>query len=137
MGRTRKTLKNEILDLFGVTPENPTASAFVQQRSKIKSEAFYRLFRNFTSSNRQINLFRGFRLLAVDGSELYTPKNKKDIDSLQINHSKYNNIYLLNALYDLNSHIYEDAVIQTYHHMNEHIAFNEMVDRYDCTILPT
>ena len=35
-----KSLTNELIDMFDSSPEMPSASAFVQQRSKIKPDAF-------------------------------------------------------------------------------------------------
>jgi len=37
----------------------------------------------------------------------------------------------LNALYDLENHIYTDAIIQSIHHKDEYRAFCDMVDRYE------
>ena len=34
------SLTNELLDLFELSAETPTTSAFIQQRGKIKPEAF-------------------------------------------------------------------------------------------------
>ena len=124
-----KSLNKEILECFGFSPDTLTSSAFVQQRSKIKPEAFYQLFRDFTEANQKDKLFLGYRLLAVDGSNIYTPKNKYDIDSLSKNQNSTFNLYHLNALYDLCSCTYLDAVIQKYRHLNEHKAFVDMVDR--------
>lgn len=40
-------------------------------------------------------------LLAVDGSDICTPKNSADLDSLSRNQNSSFNLYRLNALYDL------------------------------------
>lgn len=127
-----KSLNKEILEFFGFSPDTLTPSAFVQQRSKIKSEAFYQLFRDFTEANQKEKLFHGYRLLAVDGSNIYTPKNKNDLDSLSKNQNSTFNLYHLNALYDLCSCTYSDAVVQKYRQSNEHKAYVTMVDRYNC-----
>ena len=34
------SITNELLNYFDISPETPTASAFVQQRNKLKPEAF-------------------------------------------------------------------------------------------------
>ena len=39
-----KSLTNELIDMFDSSPEMPSASAFVQQRSKIKPDAFKTIF---------------------------------------------------------------------------------------------
>lgn len=115
-----KSLNKEIYDIFGFSSDTLTPSAFVQQRSKIKPDAFYDLFRNFTKSNQQIKLFHGYRLLAIDGSDIHIPNNSDDADSILHNQSSYFNILHLNALYDLLSNTYTDAVIQKRCKINEH-----------------
>ena len=77
-----KSLNKELYEIFGFSPDTLTPSAFIQQRSKIKPEAFEELFRSFNRANKQIQLFHGYRLLAIDGSLLHTPTNKMDTDSL-------------------------------------------------------
>ena len=49
IGMESKSLTNEIIDAFEAEPGMPTASAFVQQRCKIKPEAFKTIFDGFTS----------------------------------------------------------------------------------------
>lgn len=39
-----KSLTNELIDMFDSSPEMTSASAFVQQRSKIKPDAFKNYF---------------------------------------------------------------------------------------------
>ena len=126
-----KSLNKEILECFGFSPDTLTTSAFVQQRSKIKPEAFYLLFKRFISNNHKDKLFHGYRLLAVDGSNIYTPRNENDVDSLRHNQYTFYNQYHLNAFYDLLTNTYYDAVVQKCHSANEHKAYIDMVDRYD------
>ena len=73
-----KSLNKELYEIFGLSPDTLTPSAFIQQRSKIKPEAFEELFRSFNRANQIIQLFHGYRLLAIDGSLLHTPTNKMD-----------------------------------------------------------
>lgn len=131
-----KTLNNEILDIFRNDGDNlPSASAFVQQRSKIKTSAFVDIFKAFTKQISIVKLHQGYRLLAADGSDLLTPLNREDTDSLIQSKGKAPfNLFHLNALYDLNSNIYVDATLQKRRKYNEHEAFCEMVDRYDSDI---
>ena len=90
-----KSLNKELYNIFGFSPDTLTPSAFVQQRSKIKPDAFYDLFRNFTKSNQQVKLFHGYRLLAVDGSDIHIPNNTDDADSIQHNSSSFSISFLL------------------------------------------
>ena len=48
IGMGSKGLTNELIDIFNNDPDMPSASAFVQQRSKIKPEAFRDIFAGFT-----------------------------------------------------------------------------------------
>ena len=75
------TLNHEIMDFFGLDPSIGTASAFIQQRAKILPEAFETLFQHFTSKFSEHKYFHGYRLLAVDGSDLQTAANPDDTDS--------------------------------------------------------
>lgn len=129
-----KSLNKELFEIFGFTPNTLSASAFVQQRSKIKPEAFSQLFNDFINTNQKKQLFHGYRLLAVDGSDIYTPKNNNDFDSLSKNQNSTFNLYHLNALYDLLSNTYSDAVVQKYRKSNEHKAYVNMVDRYSSKV---
>ena len=127
------SLTNELMDCFSCSSDTPSTSAFVQQRAKILPEAFETLFRMFTDSIAANSLYKGYRLLAVDGSDLQIPTEKNDADSYYpgTNGQKPYNLLHLNALYDLCVHTYVDAIVQKSHVKNEHKAFVKMVDR--CT----
>ena len=135
LGFSSKSLSNEIIDVFSGDTEMPSASAFVQQRAKILPSAFEEVFKQFTNSINTIKLYDGYRLLAVDGSDIRTPVNPDDPPSYykQKDSHPYS-LYHLNALYDLCSHIYLDAVIQKRRNWNEHRAFCDMVDRYKSSV---
>lgn len=127
------SLTNELLDYFELDPDTPSASAFIQQRDKILPEAFETLFHMFTERVRPSALYKGYRLLAVDGSDIHIPSNKNDSDSFYpvVNGKKSYNLLHLNAMYDLCANIYSDAVIQKSRKKDEHKAFVNMVDRTD------
>ena len=135
LGFSSKSLNNEMIDIFSGNTELPSASALVQQRSKILPAAFEDVFKQFINTMNPIKLFDGYRLLAVDGSDIRTPINPNDPDSYyKQGDSKPYNLYHLNALYDLLSHTYLDAVVQKHRRCNEHRALCDMVDRYDSSI---
>ena len=50
LSMTDKSICGELMDLFELNLNMPTVSAFVQQRNKIKSDAFEALFHNFTNA---------------------------------------------------------------------------------------
>lgn len=133
-----KSLSNELMEYFGINSNLPTVSAFVQQRSKIKSSSFEMLFRSFNNTCKEQKLFKGYRLLAVDGSDLHTPTNKNEQDSYYAgtNGQKPYNLLHLNAMYDLMTNCYVDALIQGSLSANEYRAFCSMIDR-DISDYPT
>ena len=133
-----KSLNNELMDFFGCNTTTPSTSAFVQQRAKILPEAFEALFHNFNRRCIPQKLYKGFRLLAVDGSDLQIPTNPDDIDSFfsGCNGQKPYNLLHLNALYDLCNHTYVDAFVQKRRSWNEHKALVAMAKRA-CYDVPT
>ena len=132
IGMESKSLSNELITAFDTEPEMPSTSAFVQQRYKIKPEAFKAVFDGFTS--RLINnTSTELRIFTIDGSDIQIATNSDDATSYFPGTNGQNpyNLLHLNALYDLNNHIYTDAIIQGGMDKNEHIALQEMVDNSD------
>ena len=129
IGMESKSLTNELIDIFDSEPDMPSSSAFVQQRSKIKADAFKSIFDGFTSK-LIIENSDELRVLAVDGSDIQIATNPDDAFSYHpgTNGQKPYNLLHLNALYDLENHIYTDALIQGKLNSNEHSAVQEMVD---------
>ena len=80
IGMESKSLTNELIDMFDSSPEMTSASAFVQQRSKIKPDAFKTIFESFTS---KITTKKSdtLRILAVDGSDVQIATNPGDSTS--------------------------------------------------------
>lgn len=134
-----KALDDELLDFFLHNSETtPTASALVQQRAKLLPEAFSFLFHQFSQAFPPTKLYKGFRLIASDGSDINFTRNPDDEDNYYApGHSaKGFNMLHLNALYDLNSRTYVDALVQTGHGKDEFRAFADMVDRYPSALAP-
>lgn len=129
IGMESKCLTNELLDLFHASAETPTTSAFIQQRNKIKPKAFETIFKNFSKS--VMNLCdKDMPIFAIDGSDVQIPTDPTDTDSYiaGTNGHKGYNLLHINALYDLNKHIYSDVVVQKARERNEHKAFQKLVD---------
>ena len=125
------TLSKELMDGQGYDPRVATSSAFVQQRDKILPLAFEFLLQQFTSSCANVKYFNGYRLLAVDGSSLNISHNPNDSDTYYRNapHVKGFNQMHLNALYDLCSKIYVDAIVRPEKKKGECKSLVDMVDR--------
>ena len=125
------SLMKELHEWFGLSAHTASISAFVQQRNKIKPEALECVFHHFLNTVSLPGAYHGYRLLAVDGSDLRLPTNSNDSFSLIQNEEggKHYNLVHLNAMYDLVNHTYVDAAIQPKKGMNEHAALVSMVDR--------
>jgi hypothetical protein len=114
----------------GYSSDVATTSAFVQQRAKILPIALEFLFHEFTHSFGGAKKYRGYRLLAVDGSDLHTPTDPHDAETyLQNSDDKGYNLLHLNAMYDLCNRLYVDALIQPIRRENEHRALVDMAAR--------
>ena len=129
------TLTNELLRQFGCSTTTATSSAFVQQRKKILPAALENLFQEFASQTARSDNYRGYKLLAIDGSDIQIATNPRDKASFfQTKEGvKPYNLLHLNALYNLLSHTYEDAIVYKAKEAGENKALIEMVDRSDFT----
>lgn len=125
------SLKKEIYDYFGLTLEAPTSSAMIQQREKVKPEAFEWMFHRFNELTGPKNPFviNGISYKAVDGCSVPIYKNRNDL--LTYIPSNDYCAFHVNALFDLLTHTYDDVIIQGEAVMDENTAFNELVDRYN------
>lgn len=127
------SLRNELMEHFSYDVKAATASSFVQQRDKIIPAAFEFLMHQFTASFPDYKTFDGYRLLAVDGSDLGIAHNPDDSDTYFQSSPEIKgfNLLHLNARYDLCNHLYVDAVVQPRRKANERRALTDMVDRSD------
>ena len=122
---------SSLMDYFKFDPNVASASAFVQQRAKLKPEAMEYLFQRFVQGIPAKKTFRGYRLLAVDGSDLQIFADPNDSESYYpgSNGQHPYSLLHLNALYDLENRVYTDALIQKSRGGNEHMALIGMLDR--------
>ena len=126
------SLKDELYKYFGLNKDNPTSSALIQQRGKIKYEAFEWLLKEFNKATIQNKTYKGYRLLAVDGSPISISYDENDKDTyIDLSPNKGHNKFHLNAMYDLLEHTYEDIIIQGEANNDENDAFNAFIDRYN------
>ena len=120
------SLKHELLDIIGFSPDIATSSAFVQQRAKLKPEAFKKVMERFNARCNKFRKKETLRILAVDGSDVQIPTDPDDPETFfpgSNGQAPYNLLHL-NAMFDLNNRIYTDVAFGR----NEHSAFVEMVD---------
>ena len=128
----------EMLDFWGLDQKMPSLSALSQQRAKLRPEALEAVLSEFNNSVSGQEGFPfsddGYRYLAADGSTttfFSTPKLAPAEYFCSPGHSA-NGVYSIhiNAFFDLDAHIYTDAILQPVHEKNEFRAFCDIVDRH-------
>ena len=109
-----------------------TKSGFIQSRSKIKPGAFIQVMDLINKTYPCKKKYKGYRLLAVDGSDLSIAKDKKDEGSRKFNGENTKSSYMLhiNCEYDILNDRYIDCVVQKYNQQDENAALVAMSDRY-------
>lgn len=121
------SLGHEIGEFFEYKEGFPTVSAFVQQRKKLNYTALEYLFHEFNKQTElEPALFKNYRLLAIDGSDLTLPYNPKEENVIGDNHVS---TLHLNALFDVCSKKFLDATVQKGLKENECGAACDLVDR--------
>lgn len=110
---------NELDDFFDFHTDAPSLSALNQQRDKLKPQALEEVFRQLGSSLSKLEAPSNYRLFAVDGSSFSffsSTKWASDDYFVSEGHSAkgFYSVHL-NALYNLNTRTYKDAVIQPVH----------------------
>lgn len=90
-----------------------TPAAVSQRRAQIDPETFRDVFHRFNTSCEDSGNFRGYRLLAVDGTSVNIPRNPGSPSFVQNESAPngYNQLHL-NPLYDLCNRTFYDALIQ-------------------------
>jgi hypothetical protein len=130
-----KSLENELLEFFDYDLDTVSSSAFIQNRNKLLPETFEVLLSEFNNSLDHFNTLEGYRLIAVDGSDLnisHDLENQETYFQSMPNTKGFNQIHI-NAMYDLINNIYLDAYIQPGRKLNEFRALTDMVDRSTLT----
>ena len=125
------SLTNELLRYFKCSKHTASSSAFIQQRQKINESAFPSLFDLFVKNTDKDRLYKGYRLLAADGSDIQIPTNPNHADSYfpGANGQKPYNLLHLDAVYDLLQRTYLDATVCGRKKADERGVLCNMVDR--------
>lgn len=112
------SLKKELYECLGRDPEKiATSSAFIQQRDKLNDNAFAELFRRFSRAVEDKKTYKGYKLYAVDGSDvlLWRDENSATFMKPQRNTkgemTDGHNQYHINAIYDILNKVYVDATV--------------------------
>lgn len=122
----------ELFQFFGIRNKPiPSKSAFTQQRKKLNSALFPHLLESFNQAIPFKKTFKGYHLVAVDGTDINLPTDKKD-NVYCVKQARSENYYYqmhLNALFDICENRYISALTQPRPSMNEPQAFLQMVDQ--------
>ena len=120
----------ELLDYFG-EDKLPSQSAMIQRRNQVKPEAFKELFHDFTRQIPVAKTYKGYRLVACDGTRLNLPYNLSDKDTFfkcKEDRKGINQLHM-NALYDTLNDIFLDIELQRIREMDEMGALCRFFDK--------
>ena len=134
LGMGSRSLGSELMEFYGLDQKSVSVSAVVQRRAKILPAVFQYLFHKLNDAFSQTDFFHGYRLLAVDGSDIHIPTIPDDHSThynANVNSKGYNLMHL-NAMYDLLNRRYTDAVLQDSRCENEHAALISMAKNVKC-----
>ena len=114
---------------------NVTASGFVQRRDQILSDAFEFLFHEFSEGLPARRTVNGYRIFAVDGSDILSPPNPESelyVKPAPVSKNgitpKTWNMSHINAMYDVLNRFYVDAILP--YQFDEREAAEVMIKRY-------
>lgn len=125
----------KVLDFFRMAAD--AASAFNQQKAKLKPEAMEALFNEFNlsvSSMLSFDTDKKFRSIAADGSTVsFFCRPTQDTNAYFVSkgHSAKGFFSIhINAFYDLDTNTYSDILLQPVHNKDEFSAFCPLVDSH-------
>ena len=126
--------KNELTEAYHFAADRPSASAFTQQRAKLKPEGMEALFHHFTASLDELHPVGKYRFLAADGSTFTFLSNDQlsppEYYTTQGNSADGCHSAHAIAMYDLDTDIYTDCIVQPIRNKDEFGAFRDIVDRH-------
>lgn len=129
-----KDTRSEICEYFvGDDQDEPSDAAMCMQRDKLNADALKRVLEVFTSQFKLEKDFMGYRILAVDGSDITIPTDLNDKETLVCVGKKdgkkvYINQVHLHALYDSLNGVYVDSILGTDGKGDEREALMKMVE---------
>lgn len=127
-----KPIKEELYDYFDYDVNTASTSAFVQQRDKLKPKAFEILFNKLNGVFPCEKKFQGYRLIAIDGTDLCIPYDVNDIDTYVFHgNQKGYNLMHVNSAYDILNHRYVDTIIRGSSHSGEAFSMYTMAERFE------
>ena len=132
MSMSPSTYKAGLYDYFNYDKNIVSSSGFIQSRQKIKEDAFKYLLNAINKAYPCANTYKGYRLLAVDGSDLNISYNPYDYETTMPNYKGHKtfNQYHINALYDILNNRYLDMILRPTRLENERQAMITMAEAY-------
>ena len=127
-----KSLNAELCEYFNDIDSLPTASALCQQRDKLDISAFQRIMHLFVNAFDDYKTWKGYHVLACDGSDVNIAYDEKDEDTKRQNGNyKPFSQFHINGLYDCINHVFWDISIDTATKTRECSALTEMIMKHD------
>lgn len=128
------SMKKELYEYFDYDVETVSLPGFIRSRAKIDEPAFMELMYAVNKAYPCNKKYKGYRLLAVDGSDICIPGDKNDHENLNPGGNKGSKpacMFHINCLYDILNHRYIDNIIQPLRKEDEREAMWTMAERYD------
>ena len=127
-----KSLNSELCEYFTDLNSLPTASALCQQRDKLDISAFQRIMHLFVNAFDDYKTWKGYYVLACDGSDVNIAYDEKDVDTKRQNgnNKPFSQLHI-NGLYDCINHVFWDTSIDTATKTRECAALMEMIMKHD------
>ena len=109
-----KSLNSELCEYFTDLNFLPTSSALSQQRDKLDISAFQRIMYLFVNAFDDYKTWKGYHILACDGSDVNIAYDEKDVDTKKQNDNNkpFSQLHI-NGLYDCINHVFWDTSIDT------------------------
>ena len=113
----------------------PTSSALSQQRDKLDISAFQRIMYLFVNAFDDYKTWKGYHILACDGSDVNIAYDEKDVDTKKQNgnNKPFSQLHI-NGLYDCINHVFWDTSIDTAAKTRECAALMEMIMKHNYPI---
>ena len=130
-----KSLNSELCEYFTDLNFLPTSSALSQQRDKLDISAFQRIMYLFVNAFDDYKTWKGYHILACDGSDVNIAYDEKDEDTKRQNgnNKPFSQLHI-NGLYDCINHVFWDTSIDTAAKTRECAALMEMIIKHDYPI---
>ena len=130
-----KSLNSELCEYFTDLNFLPTSSALSQQRDKLDISAFQRIMYLFANAFDDYKTWKGYHILACDGSDVNIAYDEKDVDTKKQNgnNKPFSQLHI-NGLYDCINHVFWDTSIDTAAKTRECAALMEMIMKHNYPI---